>query len=139
MCGTLLHLKVMFVRYLSPEDRTEHFDCVINVDDVYSYSNSAELWREGEDVPPNTVRAIELPRYEIDAPINENLLAMVEIDKLIPGDELERVHTTAPITVISTKGAPDEWRLRDDRDNTYFNVDRHGMTFYGWRSSSASV
>jgi len=139
LCGTLLHVKVMFIRYLKPEDRTEHFDCVIDCDGVHYFSDSNSKWRDGEDVPPVPVKGSELPTHEIDVPINDNLLSMKEIDVLQPGDRLVRNSSDAPVTVISTQKAPNVWRLKDDRSNNYFNVDRHGMTFYGWNRSLVSV
>lgn len=60
-------------------------------------------------------------------------LVMKELDVLQAGDKLMRLSSGAPISVVSAKEAPEQWRLRDERDNTYFNVSRESMTYYGWR------
>lgn len=128
--GDIVQVKVTFVRYLG-EDATTHFDCVVeDAGGGKSYCNTKELWRDGEEVPPVVINDYGLP---YDKPTDANFLTMEEVDALKDGDELFHPWSGRAITVISTKGAPNSWRLRDELDDVYYDAVRDSMTRYSWR------
>jgi len=122
MSGDFLHVKVLFVRYV--EDN-ENFDCVIECEGIKSFSNTSDLWRDGDPVP-----SIDEDKAYVSCIPS---LTKKEIVTLQEGDELVNLVTDAPATVVGTKEAPVEWRMKDTRDNSYFNVSRQSMTLYGWK------
>jgi len=136
-----IHCKVEFIRYLDKVTDTG-FDCVVESDGIKSFSNSDEMWRDGEDIPPNAAEArVNSSAHEIDLPVSdtkgfkEDLLHDWFVSGLKKGSELARYSSGNPVTVVSVQGAPAKFRLRDDNTNTYFDESRESMKNYGWRSS----
>lgn len=145
MQGEFIHCKVEFIRYLDKVTDTG-FDCVVESGGIKSYSNSIEMWRDGEDVTPNAAEArVNSSAHEIDLPVAEDYEVMVDmlhdlfVTGLQEGSELARYSSGSPVTVVSTQRAPDMFRLREDSTNSYFDVSRESMKHYGWRTSQDSV
>ena len=122
MDGQLLHVKVLFIRYI---DNDACFDCVIESEGTKSRANTHSLWRDGDPIPnidnSDTIDVGCIP------PLTEE-----EIINLKDGDELVHILTNEPTTVVSIKEAPECLRMRAETDKSYFNLSVESMIHYGW-------
>ena len=119
--GDLLHVKIVFIRYVKDD---ENFDCVIECDGTKIFSVADTLWRDGDPIP-----SIDDSNEYVSCIPSLN---KEEIATLKEGDELVHILTDAPTTVVSVKEAPGCLRLRDESDNSYFNLSVESMVHYGW-------
>ena len=109
MEGKLLHVKVLFIRYIEDD---ACFDCVIECEGTKSRANTHSLWRDGDPVP-NIDNSDTIDVSCIPSLTEEELATLQE------GDVLVHNMTDHEIEIVSTKEAPAEYRVRCTEDGKY--------------------
>ncbi len=120
MEGELLHMKVLFVRYLEEDHKT--FDCVIDCDGIKSFFNTKYLWRDGDTVPPSDLPESYRP-FDIDRPVQSKRPTLNLVLPWKEGDVLVRETSDDEIEIVSTKEAPSKYRVRSMENGKYHYFD----------------